>query len=57
MGHWTCIEKEIFENNFNFKRKEIILDDVFPAYNPQTSSSLEKTSDDLKVNKFDLLIG
>jgi hypothetical protein len=49
MGQWTCIEKEIFENNFNFKRKEIILDDVFPAYYPQTSSSLEKTSDDLKV--------
>ena len=46
MGQWTCIEREIFENNSVYKRKEVTLDDVFPATN------LGMPSDGLKVIKY-----
>ena len=47
MGQWTCIEKEISENNALYKRKEIILDEVF---RPETASTSVISSDDLKVS-------
>ena len=45
MGPWTCIEREIFENNSVYKRKEIILDEVFPVSNVKIASA------ELKVKK------